>query len=406
MYIQRNKIRDLPIKYRGYEVRELTKYNTNGKKFTRDEVKKWAEHYSKEIKKKGFRGKVMTSIYVENLGWRSGKIVDIGEKPPIFALADYEGCYVEEVKETKAFKMYFLREGEKPRTGRTNNKSDCFFRCLSDVIPSDNLPFKSGKELSDFLKVSEHAGVSIDDIPKVEKKLKIYRINVHGDHQYISTHPGKIDINLNLIDGHYTLRKPKNKGSHFVFNKRKIPLVYDINHENDAVKCCTFYDYDKREVTYFEIPFDYFKEIKSKPKEYEFKHKMPYVFIAFNNKRKLDDPDFSMERHLKEYTEQANIISFETSHELDLLRTNNFKNGALDYFHKLNTNIIPEYIEAEEVEYIYKASFGALIWDEKYEGELHKYDVCSHYPSIMKMKWMRFPFKKANSILSKNLKKE
>jgi len=393
---QESSFKPLPIKFRGMKVGEITKVKNNNGYYTHDEMKRIASYFSKTLNEKGFRGKIMTCIYIENLGWRSARMVDIGEIPPLFSLEDYdldEGVYNVHPS-SKIFKMYIMKESERPRTGRTANKSDCFYQCLAEAIPRENMPFKSGKDVSDFLKVSEYTGVHIDDIPKIEKKLKVYRINVHGDHKYISTHPGKIDINLNLIDGHYTLRKPKQQKSHVVTNKRKIPLIYEIDHSNETVKCCTFYDYDKRITTYFDMPYDYFKEVKANPKKYEFKHNMPYVFIQFNKKRTLTDSNFNMEKHLIEYTNQANIISFETGHELDLLRTYNYKNGALDYFYKLNAHINPEPIEAEEVEYIYKASIGALIWYEDYKGELFSFDVVSHYPNIMRETWMRFPIKK------------
>ena len=70
----------------------------------------------------------------------------------------------------------------------------------------------------------------------------------------------------------------------------------------------------------------------------------------------------------------------------------------MNLFYELNRNIHPDHISQQEAIYIRKASIGALIYAEYYEGKAYKYDMTSFYLSIMAHNNSLYPMKEGKAM--------
>ena len=94
-----------------------------------------------------------------------------------------------------------MRTGTK--IGKHSKNNDCLYDCLLKIL-LDDLIFKTPAKFKEFLKIEQNDGVHIDRIKDVEAKLNI-SINVSGDYIYTSVLKTNKQINLKLINNHYTI---------------------------------------------------------------------------------------------------------------------------------------------------------------------------------------------------------
>jgi hypothetical protein len=101
--------------------------------------------------------------------------------------------------------------------------NDCLYYCLSNILKENN-PFKKQQQLKKYLGIPRLEGVDYRLIPQLEDKLKI-PINVSGDFIIQSKLEGLKQINLKLINGHYTIDHSYNRKAFNVsYTPRKIML--------------------------------------------------------------------------------------------------------------------------------------------------------------------------------------
>lgn len=366
-------IRTLNIKYRGNNVTEATYYG----KFTREKIKEIAQKSSDDLFQKGLVGKMGVCIKFPHIGWRSGALTNIGGDVDLYTGMDSD-YQPEDPDFFASFKIYYTKFN-KPKSGGCKSNSihnDCLWYCLKCAL-GDDIPFKINfpSKLKQLLKLERDDKVSIDLIPQLEDVVKM-KINVSGDHQYISLYDSIKSINLKLVNGHYTLDKTnKVKVSGIVYNE-KIPLIYVLNKDKqyetfDGISHKT-YDYDD----------EFFKTNKIN----FFSSK--YIMIQQHKNSKL-----SLEDEHKLFVTNANMLKKETKGYINMFKTGSYVNTGLDLFNRLNTTITPDEILQNEAEWIMNSTMGAMIFSEKYEGEAYSYDFCSMYPSSMRHELMYFPVK-------------
>jgi hypothetical protein len=168
--------------------------------------------------------------------------------------------------------------------------------------------------------------------------------------------------------------------------KEKIPLFYkpqenctlDLRSSYDE-RTYLVYDQNLEERQMSKADFDV---IKKNPQSSD------YIIVPSNSKFKG-----SMQDECIEFIKDAELLKTESQGLINLYKTGQDVKTALNLFNHYNKSIKPEPMKQVESEWIHKASFAALIYAEKYQGEAHSYDVISHYPALMGHKLMFFPIK-------------
>ena len=369
------KIFNLPLLYKGKPTQQI-RYRGN---FTRKQIKKMAQQVSNEFYRAGDKGQVMVSMKYPDFGTRSAPSTPLGEEVILFALSDYYDELDEEdepdtIKEFSVYVLYDAPTG----MGCTSIYNDCLFECLHHVLPMNEMPWKSNKELKDFLGIPEKAKIDIGHMKYVEYKLPKHKINVTGDHIYTSVKKTPHIINLEFLNSHCTLKNKVlyKKG---VAQTEKNPLIYQFDDDNGHINVFDGTRYGK-------MSKEVFKKIKNDPVN------QGYILIPNEErekKKELTEKGMIQPKAMKtlketyiDFCADADILKAETNGRVNLYKTGSNVNTALDLFYNMTSTINPEHIDQAEAIWIENATFSPLMWADKYEGECHKYDFSSKYPSI------------------------
>lgn len=361
----------LNIKYHGNNVSKFA-YKGN---FTRDEIQDYANKISKELKAQGFNGAIGVSLNTVD-GYKGAMFRPTGENVRMYSVVDSPNMDGVDQQYYPSFNI-FLMDGM-PRYGGKNDKhNDCLWEALHLAL-QDKCPWKAGCYLKKYLKLERDALISIDDIPKIEEKLKSYKIVVTGDHIYNSSKDCLKEIHLKLIDGHYKLDQSK-KTYDIKFNfKEKKPMICFLGSENVET-------YDGKEKNL--IPL---KEYYRLSKRYD----TPYIYVPVDRARQNVQDRKTIEEEYNLFIERANLLKKKSKGLINLYKSGTNRMAALNLFDKYNKTIFPDDIKQDEAYWIEQASYGALIRSEPYKGPAHKYDVVSMYPSIMKNSHFLIPIKR------------
>ena len=79
----------------------------------------------------------------------------------------------------------------------------------------------------------------------------------------------------------------------------------------------------------------------------------------------------------------ANDLKKYSYNKINLRKTGNYKNTALNLFNSFNKTIFTEHINQHEANIINNASCGAIIFYKPYSGPAYDFDIISMYPSIL-----------------------
>lgn len=261
-----------------------------------------------------------------------------------------------------------------PAASMGNSKNnDCVYNCLLSVLGSRLIKlFPEPIDLKKFLKIPYYQKVDIGHIELIEKKLNV-SINVSGDYTYTSKLSNNKVINLKCINEHCELQN--NKKDIFRLNKKmsyieRKPLIFD------KVDDFTAYDGYKE--------FQLTKELRNSIYDW----KTEYILInKFDTSKSIVD-------NYNDFIDMANNLKKQTNGRINLYKSGNFTNTALNLFNDMTKHIShPPDIDQVESEFINEASQGAIIFNTKgYNGIAYKADVKSMYPSILSSN-MLFPIK-------------
>jgi len=326
---------------------------------TKDDIQRIADKMSQDFSNDKAHGVFSVALKYDK-GWRSGYFSEFGTDAMLYDEDVYDNKHKHYVDKQETFNQFVFYAFEKAGSsgGASNNKNDCLYQCLHNVL-YNNLPFKDDTDLKKYLKLNADSKIDIALIPKIENKLKNIAINVSGDYCYTSQVKSNKIINLKLLNEHYTndINKKEAKVKHVSYKERK-PIIYDKN----SFMC---YDGNKE----FYLTKEYRNEI--------FQWKTNYLLV-----NKANDDDFVNEYN--QFIQDANILKKESNGLINLYKTGNNKNTALELFDKFTKHIQSDHMRQVESDFISKASQGALLFHEKYQGPAYKYDIKSMYPSIMK----------------------
>ena len=223
--------------------------------------------------------------------------------------------------------------------GSTDDKyNNCVYHCLKTVL-GDSLPWPKPSDLKKYLRLEFNDKIDIGLIPIIERKLKNVQINVYGDETYTSPIISNKVINLKLINGHCTLKEnsfTKNIKHKVAFEEKTI-LLY-----NKA----SFMGFDgktTREISKVELKRIYDNETN-------------YIIInkEINN--------LCFEEEYKSLIEKAEALKNASNGAINLYKTGNNVETALNLFDKFNKMYHPELIDQLEAEFITGAFTGGLIF--------------------------------------------
>ena len=336
--------------------------------YTLNKIKKIGNKFSNYLNDKNVNGKIMTSILYGDLGWRSGYFTNIGDDIKIYSPADSD-FEMDDPDLIKSFVMYFVAT-PKPNGGN-DIFNDCLYNCLEKLIINLNDYFKSPELFKKYLGLKRMDKVPIELIQKIEQRLKTYQINIRGNYIYTSTIKSQKVINLTLINEHYEIDK--------TFLKKSLCSYVSYTEKKLMVRDTSTYEVYDGECK---------KILTSKEKNqviYDYNSKFLIMDVSL-------DKNTTLEEEYKKLIPIIDNLKKESNGLINLYKTGSYKNASLDLFDRMSKCIIePENILQDEALWINEASSGALIWSEKYEGELYKYDVKSLYPYLMTLSTLKFP---------------
>jgi hypothetical protein len=365
------KIQPLKIKYGRENVLEVVVKNDKfgHHDFTRNNIQTLGNDLSHILHEGGVDGLLTTAMKFNNY-YRNGRNTNIGDDIDIFDANDYEYHETEKARlggqnTFGEFRFYLMRTGTK--IGKDSDNNDCLYNCLLKIL-LDNLIFKTPIKFKEFLKIERNEGVNIDRIKDVEAKLNI-SINVSGDHIYTSVLKTNKQINLKLINNHYTIDHSLSRKAIGVSYKERNILLYDKMAD---------IGYDG--VSIIQMSKRLLQDI------YAFR--CAYIVVP------RTEFEIPIEVEFENLTATNKALKQATKGFINLGETGTIKKTSLYLFERLSAHIPnPEHISQIEMTWIENASLGAIIFSEDYEGEAWKYDVKSMYPSIMCSKLL-VPMKK------------
>jgi hypothetical protein len=143
--------------------------------------------------------------------------------------------------------------------------------------------------------------------------------------------------------------------------------------------------YGDRQENNFIISKSKYDELRTRPRTSN------YILIRFDKDQNCKTLREQYEATYKE----AVYLKELTKGKINLFRTGSTGKTALQLFYDLcYQEEDPDNIDEKETEYLRLVTSGALIWGIKYKGKGYKYDVVSHYPSIMLSKVLKIPYGK------------
>ena len=367
-FVKLKSTKQLKVNYHNKKTIE-TRYNGRIGKVN---LRKYIQKISNRLKEKGFKGSIGTAIKLDTGEWRGTQFRNVGEPISLY-LFDYNGDDDINQDYVSEFSIYIF-DGLTKKGGTDDEHNDCLFNCLRIAIPNDN-PFKFPQQLKRFLKVERDEKISIDLIHLLDKKLKNCKINIYGDYIYTSPKDCKREININLIDGHYSLNNSfQTYKYHTKYDEKKPIICFKYKDISKKGFCLTFDGTCKKDIKNDEI----YKN------RYNYKSDINYI---------LSDSKLSIEETFDKFIEDANILKDKTDGVINLYKTGSNYDTALNLFNKFTKTINPEPILHDEALWINECMTSSIIWSNEYKGEAYKYDYISMYPSIMRDSYFMVPIK-------------
>ena len=357
-------------RYKGKDVIEVIVHE----KMKKEEILKYVNTLSKDLGRLDKTG--FLDLSVRGNQWLFGGQTQWGKN--VVFNDEYDQINEDEFS---SFAVYFSALPEN-FGGATDHYNNCLYDCLLEVLGSRLLKiWATPTDLKKFLKLPYDAKISIKDLEKIEKKINC-NISCSGDYCYTSPYNNLKQINLQLINEHYSLLEKQNDElKTFIKNKishreRKL-IIYNKQLDPESGKYFMCYDGEKS----FQLTKEFRHEI--------YNWKTNYMLVSIIHPKK------SLKENYEEFIMIANELKDKTNGRINLYKTGDFTNTAIDLFNSMIKHIPnPDPIRQIEAEALNNASQGAIVFTTKgYQGQVYKADVKSMYPSIMCQSTMLFPIK-------------
>lgn len=369
------KVISLPIgwKVKGAQTRSKVATQSYVGNFTREQILAKAQQLSNKMKTLA-NGQISIAINYGGNEWRGGYFTQYGAPVQLHTFEDSGNDIRGDPDHFAGFAVYYVRNKE-AAGGADDFNNDCLWNVLNLCIPKKN-PWPTPAELKEFLKIKRDAKVEMHMLPWIDKKLPdSIKINVTGDYVYTSPKPSILEVNMKLVDGHFSWDKRDRKPVQGV-RYTPAPAIFYEFIDND----CHTYDGKTRTVITAE-----------KLKEHKRNFKLTMVRKDRTSKNGVVP---TMEEQYATFMSNSAALQKATKGKLNLLKTGSVYTTALHFFDCVTRSITPQQIEQDEALWIQEASIGALIYSKPYSGEAWKGDFCSWYPSLMKKAGSLFPIKR------------
>jgi hypothetical protein len=377
-------VKDLPYKveptnlvWHGNGVVQISYKPAN---YTREEIREIAQKWSDELYAKRIDGDMWVSMLYPQ-GWKGARSSKIGDPVKLFTYGDSPERHPEKNDPSKysSFVIYLLKHGKK-RGGTDDDNNDCLYECLKELCPEVIAKkFPTPKSLKKFCGLKRKDLIPLDKIPLIEEELgPKYKINVSGEHLYISTKEAKYVIELTLNNEHYEINKAKiNKQKGINAYEKKIIIFKRISY--DEVEYYNPY-VNPDETTI--VSYEYFKLMQNNNS-----NKKRYIFV------KWDGRTDTLQKCYEELKKKKDALFIATKGEINIFKSGSIRKTVVDCFYKLNPTVQAEQIKQAEIEWIENTSISSLAWAKEYEGEGYSYDIISMYSAILRDQKFSIPIK-------------
>jgi hypothetical protein len=352
-------------------------------RYNREDIEEFTQYLSDRAKRNGWNGKIAVSLksnIYENK-FSPSELRDFGDDVHLFSFAvDSLGNNdLPDPEVLDGFIVYFVTA---PKDGGADEHNDCLYNRLTEAIPN-KLPWKTPEHFKKWLGVEREAPISIDLMDKIQKKLDECKICIFvtGDHIYESTLTHPAALHLKLIAGHYLI------------NYEKYMKVKDVKRTEHKIIMYNDYSntaYDGKDFFKYSEKMKKAAQKDEKKKELWVKH---YDFDIEECKKKITNEQ--LKAKYDRYIKNANELKQATKGKINLYKTGT-KFCTVKKLFSESQRIVgtPEPITEVESTWISEASIGPIMFATKGEYKnIHKYDIRSHYPSIMLRNNTYFPVK-------------
>jgi hypothetical protein len=264
--------------------------------------------------------------------------------------------------------MFLVYTG--PIEGGCDGKlNDCLYDCLVEALGVIRFPKKLNepgvfkKHFGYFLR---KAKIELEHVDEIEDLLKV-SINLYGDHPRPRTNKYVETIDLNLIDGHYSLKTDD------LEMKRKMFLV-TYKFENKPIVAYTFNKVDQLYHFYENYP----KKMNYSMTQGEFWNVNLYEKLHI-----YCEPDVSLPDFLSQYKKDVELLYQASKGKLNMRRCIQPRSISLKLFYDHNKHKnIAEPIDQLEAEWL-KIHGGLMYCRPGTYDQVYSYDINSFYPFIM-----------------------
>jgi len=326
-----------------------------------------------ELLNHGKRYNIEIATCFKSIGWRAGNITEIDKPVDIYKpTMDYDDTKVSNVDERIDYVVVYLIP-EAPNAGGCDpkyitTKNDCLHVCLVKAFGwKENLPEKirQPRQLKKLLNVEREDPVPIDRIEKLENILNA-TIKVTGDFMFASGAKHPLEINLRLLNGHYTIEEPeRTRIAEKLFYPRRQKNLRTYYKDKDGVHV-----YDGKSISL--INKDTFNTMNN--------YHSKYLMIEVAN-----HTDAELEQKREKYIKDAKTILELSNGKINMYQYKNAQNCALDTWLQTTKALKqPEPIGELEGTVLQKSMLGGCLYAKKgYKGFAVSYDCNSRYSAIL-----------------------
>jgi len=370
------------VSYNGAKLRITEISRKDDEMISRKKMIKLCNQFLEEIKAKypDAEGLVSVTIKYPNR-WYSSEVSKFNEPINFFSLEDYE-MDEEDPGYYESFRFQFI-PFKRLTEGGDDGHNDCLINCINQF-------FEAVSKYINPIKLKAHLGLSRDDkidVSKMEdveqfintdgfKEKQPYALFISGDATYDSRIKSNKRIYITLSKGHYSVNKDKIKKQAKRSYEEK-PIVI-AEYSEDGYNC-----FNGEET--FVMSNEDFQDVRYKYLS------TPYLFVMKNFVSETKKMELHDAYH--HYVEMADEMKVASNGLFNFYKTPTVKNMALNYFYDLTKAIQPDSISNNEAKWINEASTHAITYYEKYEGDIHIYDINSRYPHIMQKNNNQFPIR-------------
>jgi len=370
------------VSYNGAKLRITEISRKDDEMISRKKMIKLCNQFLEEIKAKypDAEGLVSVTIKYPNR-WYSSEVSKFNEPINFFSLEDYE-MDEEDPGYYESFRFQFI-PFKRLTEGGDDEHNDCLINCINQF-------FEAVSKYINPIKLKAHLGLSRDDkidVSKMEdveqfintdgfKEKQPYALFISGDATYDSRIKSNKRIYITLSKGHYSVNKDKIKKQAKRSYEEK-PIVI-AEYSEDGYNC-----FNGEET--FVMSNEDFQDVRYKYLS------TPYLFVMKNFVSETKKMELHDAYH--HYVEMADEMKVASNGLFNFYKTPTVKNMALNYFYDLTKAIQPDSISNNEAKWINEASTHAITYYEKYEGDIHIYDINSRYPHIMQKNNNQFPIR-------------